>query len=160
MCVKVGVKLNDVVQVAQTYFPFESMQNSVHHSLKGSRSIAQAKGHHVKFVQPVRGDEGGLWTTRVCQGDLPVPRSQVQRGEKLRTLQGVETVVDAEQRVYIFASDLAQMAVIETQSDGTRTMGDAHRLFEGHVTLRRSMSSTCSSIMRHSPTDTRYGLCH
>lgn len=119
VCQKVGVKLNDVVQVAQTYFPFESTQNSVHHSLKVSGSIAEAKWHHIKFVQPIRDDKGGRWMTSVCHRDLLVPRLQIQRGEKLSILRGVESVVDVGQRVYVFASDLAQMVVIETESDGT-----------------------------------------
>lgn len=75
---KCGRKYHNIVQITQTRLPFEATKDRVHESFEGSRSVAQAKGHDVKFIQAVWGSKYRLVVVGFVHGYLPVPGAKVE----------------------------------------------------------------------------------
>ena len=67
---------NDIIKVDQAAIPPETLEYSIHQSLEGRRSIAQAKRHNSELEQPGVCRKCRLSSGRLRQRDLPVAAGQ------------------------------------------------------------------------------------
>lgn len=85
MLVECSGKYDNVIQVHQAGLPFQSREDSVHHSLKRSWRCAQAEWKRFKFVETVWGYECRIFTVALIHLNLPISALEIKGGEVFRT---------------------------------------------------------------------------
>ena len=99
---------HEVVQVRP-----EHLLHEVH---ERGRRVGQAERQHEELVVPVPRAERGLRHVGRIDAHLVVARAQIDLAEVLRTVQPIEQLIDAGQRVLVLDGDLVQRTVVDTHA--------------------------------------------
>ena len=84
VCLDVGGKYKDIVEIYGDELVQMITENRVHQSLECGRCIAEAEWHDHEFVQPPPTGEGRFEFVALCNADLVVARLQVYQAEHPR----------------------------------------------------------------------------
>ena len=98
-------KDNDVVHVS-TYVCSKVIEQIVHGSLKGCRSITETKMHHFKLERAKLGLEGRFLHRVMVNTDLVKTLSQIEFREVISGSHRVEHFINPRHRVFIGECDL------------------------------------------------------
>src|SRR6202012_4524021 len=105
---------DDVIEVYHyNFLPNEVLEGIIHDSLEGGRSIGKAERHGSPFILAIPGIECRFGDGRFFHLNLVVPRGQIDLGEVLSLANGVQTVLDARQRIGILLCDVVQKAIVD-----------------------------------------------
>ena len=85
---------------------------------EGGGRVGQAEGQHEELEVTVARAERGLRHVLGRDANLMVAAAQVDLAEVARTLQPIEQLVDARQRVAVLDGDVVQRAVVDAHAHG------------------------------------------
>src|SRR5689334_20954818 len=88
-----------VIDVYKTNLPIQSTQHHVHGTLERARCIDQTERHTYEFEQPFSCNKCRFGNVLFADGDLPIPRREVDGGEVLGSTECIQCFTDEWQRV-------------------------------------------------------------
>jgi hypothetical protein len=118
----------DVIYISLNGSPDEVPQNSKHTTLVRSPRIVEAKRHGYIAISPEQGDKRSHKLVRLFHHDLMVTGVSIKERESLTTQIGVNYLINAWQRKWMFRTSLIESSIINTHSLFTIFLFYKHRI--------------------------------